>query len=119
LRARGAGTLPLTFATFIASGEHIQADPRAEISSVEVSVPPPRGWHAAAFKVTLARSEVLLLAAVERQPQATAGRPGALWGTHTVQTDGRIALTRLSGDPNPTVLIHGVRLENPAGLVRA
>ena len=120
LRARATSRLPLTFATFIANDESSKADPRAaEIGHVELAHSLPADWHGAAFRVALARAEFLLLAAVERNPQPTAGRPGVMWGTQTVLTDARIALTPLTGADRLPLLVHGSQLENAAGLVRA
>jgi hypothetical protein len=121
IRARVDAAVPVTFATFVPNERCIKAEPgaTAEIAAVAITQAPPAGWHAAAFKVTVARYEALVLAAIERTPHATAASPGALWGTNTVRTDARMALTCLSGQHRPPILIHGSQLETVAGLVRA
>jgi hypothetical protein len=122
LRARVSGTLPLTFATFVASDRCLKdrGTATAAITPVEIARTPPDGWHGAAFKVTAAGCEALVLAAVERTPpHGTAARPGALWGTSSVRTDARAALSYLSGAPELTILIEGSHLENAGRLVRA
>ena len=120
LRARSTGSLPRTFATVITR----DGDPETQRGRVvEVAAEPitdalPAGWQGAAFRMTLAGREALLLGAVERTPTVIVARPGALWGTATARTDARVALVDLSGAA-AAIVIHGSRLESRAGLVRA
>jgi len=121
LRARVERLLPFTFATFVAGDQCANAEPGigVQVVAVQMAKAPPAGWHGAAFKLTIAHEEMLVLASVESTPDATAAHPAAMWGTNLVQTDARVALAYLSGEPKPAVLIRGSQLENAAGLVRA
>ncbi len=120
LRIRSEGMLPRSFATFITYDLHPKARPRADaaVAAAPISDPPPAGWHGAAFAVTLAGRQAVMLASVERSPAASARGPEAMWGTESIRTDARVALGYLGSEDRPPILVHGSRLD-AAGLVRA
>lgn len=88
------------------------------------------GWCSAAFRIAMAGAEIVLLSAVEENG-AQGAAPGLLWGTDSVQTDGRLACIIQHGHrPAEAVLVHGRRilagsghplldLPHPAKLVRS
>ena len=112
IRARSAGPLPRTFATFVSARDSAATgvDSEVEISSLPVTHPLPDGWHGAAFRLTALNRTVVVLAAVERTPRDTASGPGAVWGTPMARTDARVAVAHLDGMDRP-ILIQGTLLD--------
>ncbi len=117
LRVRSAGPLPRTFATVVTHNPETQPGQDVEVSAMSVS-DVPAGWHGAAFRIALGSREAVVLACVERRPSVTAAGPGAMWGTGTIRTDGRVALSYFNGTAAPIVVL-GSCVESRAGLVRA
>ncbi len=92
LRARITGLLPRSLATFVPAEAHATD---VAVSPLSVRLPPPAGWHAAAFHISWSGREADLLCAVEQngRPSHPDASPGAPWGTAGVLTNARVVFT--------------------------
>ena len=97
LTSRTAAPVPHTVATFI-SGVNTSAVPVVE--QLRVNVPPPAGWHGAAFSLRWRDGEAVVLSAIGSSLSCfrRAGSPGATWGCELATTDARTAVIPLGGD---------------------
>jgi hypothetical protein len=120
IRARIAGPLPLSFATFIPAVPLTdEAGPQVNVSAVPVTTGPGPSWHAAAFRLRWPGGEAVALSTIERDRAGAAGAPGALWGSDEARTDARVALVPLGGElPGGPVVIHGTHGTHAEGLAQ-
>jgi hypothetical protein len=119
LTTRSAAPAPHAVVTFI-SGVNTSAVPVLE--QLRVNVPPPPGWHGAAFSLRWRDAEAVVLSAIENSAVvSSAGSPGTTWGCELATTDARTAVIPLGNDGRlKPVLIHGTQVDTAvAGATRA
>jgi hypothetical protein len=108
-----AARAPSSLLTIIAAEPAVARD--ISIEALDVTMPPPAGWHGAVFRLRADGRTGFLFASVERSgvPAVQDARPGQAWGVSGATTDARVALA-LMGASDP-ILINGasVRISRP------
>jgi hypothetical protein len=118
LRARAAGPLPMSFATFVATAEVTSG---LTIEPVAVHEAPGAAWHAAAFNVFWTGGCLRAMTAIEcaGAPDDDNAAPAAVWGTRELRTDARTAaLIVMNGRAAEVLLINGSTVAAATGTVQ-
>lgn len=115
LQCHTAGPVPRSVLTFVACVDG--PDSAIAVDLLDLELPPPDGWHAAAYAVRFDGTEAICVAAIERAgtPAAQDAAPGAVWGPRAAKTDGRVAVFIVrDAQPVEGILINGQRLAGAA-----
>lgn len=116
LQASVSGEPPLTLATFIAANAEVASD--LSIRCLAVVRPPDARWHHAALVVAWRTGSLTAMAAIEPAggPDGDDAAPAAVWGTTTLETDGRVgALLTLRGGVSEALIVNGSMLRQAGG----
>jgi hypothetical protein len=112
LRMAESGPAPRSMVTIIPMGRRAEA--AISVQPLPLTTPPAEGWYGAAWRVRLDDTELVLLAASEREasPHELAAPP-VRWGTADIQVVSRVALLAMAPDGWRAVLVNGRHLSGP------
>jgi len=108
VRLRSSGAVPRSWLSFIGMNDGRSGrEHRVQVETLPLVVRPER-WIGAAFRISTATRQILVLSAVPAaDAEGPAEHPSQLWGCESLQTDGRFAIADADGDDRLSIRIGG------------